>query len=231
MSVTATRSPLVRVSTSLLTLLLPAIAVVLAVAGPAAGAAENPPQLLAGVTITGAVVRTPGQPTRNMDANQATAFMQMWLPDSVYEKLPAARPPAGLPITHLDISSTWNGATDPIVVLYASDGAHAWVGMPPQNLGWAVVGSEKWIQAKQEAKLIQAFAGKLSPVTTPTSPTTAASSTPSTKAPTGSAAAPASHDSRLVLPVGGRRHRRRGPGHRCGRGRGRAPGARPSPAS
>jgi hypothetical protein len=148
--------------------------------------AQPPPELLAGVTVTGAKISTPGAPPRTLDANQATAFMQAWLPDSVFTQpvLPNVKPPTNLPVSHLDVTTVWHAQTEKLIVFYASDGTTAWVGMPAQSFGWAGVDHERWIAAPQSARLRQAFAGKLQPVrpppattTTPTTQSKAAGST------------------------------------------------------
>lgn len=150
-------------------------------------AAAPPPALLAGVTVTGATITTPGAPPRTLDANQATAFMQAWLPDSVFTQpvLPNVKPPSSLPVSHLKVITMWHAQTEPLTVFYASDGKTAWVGMPAQSFGWAGVDHERWIAAPQSARTRQAFAGKLQPVrpapepatTTPTTKSKAAAST------------------------------------------------------
>jgi hypothetical protein len=136
------------------------------------------------VSISGATVATPGAAVRKLDANQATAFMQAWLPDSVYHQpqLPNVKPPANLPVSRMTVVSVFNGVNEPLTVFYASDGTTAWVGMPPQGFGWAGVDKERWIAAPQSKRLQQAFAGKLQPVRQPAGPTTTSVGTPSSTA-------------------------------------------------
>jgi hypothetical protein len=147
-------------------------------------AEEPPPALLAGVTVTGATITTPGAPVRTLDANQATAFMQAWLPDSVFTQpvLPNVKPPTNLPVSHLDVITVWHAQTEKLIVYYASDGKTAWVGMPAQSFGWAGVDHERWIVAPQSARVRQAFAGELQPVRPPPEPST---TTPSTQSKAG----------------------------------------------
>jgi hypothetical protein len=188
MSVTAGRTTFARLFLCVATLVLMTIA-----AAPA-GAADQPPQLLNGVYVTGATVKTPGKAVRKLDANQATAFMQAWLPESVFGHLPNSDPPKSLPVTHVDVGTTFNGKPIPIVVIYATDGTNAWVGMPgPQSLGWAVVTETKWIQAPKPATLMKAFAGQLTPVTSP--PATTTTTNPVTKS-----ASPATKSSSSSFP-------------------------------
>ncbi len=149
--------------------------------GIARDSAEPPPELIAGVTVTGATISTPGVPQRKLDANHATAFMQAWLPDSVFRQptLPNVKPPTNLPVSLLDVTTTWRQQNFPLKVLYASDGTTAYVGMPAQSFGWAFVDHERWIAAPQSARVRQAFAGDLQPVRSPPAPST--STTPTTK--------------------------------------------------
>lgn len=127
-----------------------------------------PPELAGGVTVTGATVTTPGAPPRTLDANHATAFMQTWLAYSVFNKPANERPPAGLPVSQLDVKTLVSGSPgSPLVILYASDGTNAWVGAqapPPDN--------EKWIRAPQPEKTIAGFEGRLDPIRPPTPATT-----------------------------------------------------------
>ncbi|MCU1465799.1 MAG: hypothetical protein JWM72_1727 [Actinomycetia bacterium] len=139
-------------------------------------AMEPPPELFSGVSVSGATIATPGAPVRKLDANQATAFMQAWLPDSVYTKLPNVKPPANLAISHMTVVTVFNHVNEPLKVFYASDGITAWVGMPAQGFGWAGVEHERWIAAPQSARVRQGFAGKLQPVRPPPAATTTAPS-------------------------------------------------------
>jgi hypothetical protein len=123
--------------------------------------AQRLPELVAGATVTGGVVHTPGAPDRRFDADKATAFMQAWFFDSVLEKLPQSRPPAGIPISRLSLTTRWHTQDYPMTVLYTCQDHTAWVGMPPQGFGWAGVESERWIEAPQSDRLIAAFNGKL----------------------------------------------------------------------
>src|SRR5437868_4389807 len=121
------------------------VAGVLLIASPAAGVVarqqqqtttstpptENLPQLVQGATVTGGVVHTPDAPDRRLDAKHASAFMQAWFFDSVIEKLPQSRPPAGLPISRLALTTRWHQQDFPMTVYYACQAHMAWVGMPP----------------------------------------------------------------------------------------------------
>ena len=154
------------------------IAFVLLIASPAAGVVArqqqqtttstptgNLPQLVQGATVTGGVVHTPGAPDRRLDAKHASAFMQAWFFDSVIEKLPQSRPPAGLPVSRLALTTRWHQQDFPMTVYYACQAHAAWVGMPPQGFGWAFVDKERWIEAPQSDRVIAAFNGKLLPAT------------------------------------------------------------------
>lgn len=161
---------------------LAGLSLVLATSTTAAGAPTTttlpPPELLSGVTVTGAVVHTPGAPDRSLDANQATAFMQSWLPESVYEKIPQSLPPKNLPVTRAIVTTRFQGRDLPVTVFYVSDGTTTWIGMPKQSFGWAFVQSERWIAAPQAQRVTAAFQGKLQPVRPPPpAPTTTTTTT------------------------------------------------------
>jgi hypothetical protein len=152
--------------------------------------APGPPELLGGVTVTGAVVHTPGKPDRTLTGNQATAFMQAWFPDSVFGKLTNVPRPTGVPISKLVATTHWQGQNIPITVYYANKDGEILVGMPAQSFGWALVQSEKWIDPPQQARVTQGFEGKLTPVTSPPAPPTTPSSAETTKKSSGSSSSP-----------------------------------------
>src|SRR5207237_8987081 len=92
-----------------------------------------------------------------------------WLPTSIFVHVGNEHPPPSLPVSRLSVRYTYGGASEnPMVVLYASDGRVAWVGMPRQSL-WAgaAVTSERWIRAPDSKKTMQAFAGKLAAIPVP----------------------------------------------------------------
>jgi hypothetical protein len=146
--------------------------------------AENTPDLFPGEQIGPTLVTTAGKANRTLTADQATAWMQSWVPASVYEHLPPDSPPSGVPVSHLYMPSTYEGATSCIVGWYAVQGTQAWVGMPAQSLGFASVPKDTWIAAPMPAKTIAAFAGRVKPVQSAATPTTTTTTT---------TAAPATH--------------------------------------
>jgi hypothetical protein len=163
-----------------------ALAMCVVAASPAAAADTTPttgcptPQLLAGVSATGATVATPGAKTRTFGASQATAFMQTWLAYSVFESPPQNYPPAALPVTQLNVAVLENNQPSTLVIFYASDGTHVWVGAPAPNPG-PPPKDRKWILAPKPKETMSAFAGTMAPIcvdpatsasTAPTSPTT-----------------------------------------------------------
>lgn len=121
-----------------------------------------PPELLTGISVVGAVVNSPGEKPRTLDANQATAFMQTWVAYSVFQNPPNERPPSSLPVTRLSVKTDSQGT---LLIFYASDGTNAWVGAPdatapPPN-------NEKWIRAPEPQRTIAGFEGRLAPTRTP----------------------------------------------------------------
>ena len=188
LTVTATRAPAQTTSSSTTTTTL------------------GPPELLGGVTVEGAVVKTPGKPDRKLDANQATAFMQAWLPDSVFNTgIPQSAYPAGVPRSTLVVTTRWQNQDIPMTVYFAQQGENAWVGMPgPQNFGWALVQQDRSIQAPQGKKLIQAFEGKLQPIRSqPAPPTTTTTIAPKKDSSSSSNALPLILGGVAVVVVGG----------------------------
>jgi hypothetical protein len=123
------------------------------------------PEIIGGVTATGATVTTPGAKPRTLDKDQATAFMQTWLAYSVFSKPPQARPPAGLPVSRLVVGTLQSGQSSSLVIFYATDGTRVWVGAPaptpapPPN-------DQKWIRAPRPKETSAAFEGNMAPICT-----------------------------------------------------------------
>jgi hypothetical protein len=149
---------------------------------PTAAASTTPttgcptPQILNGMSATGATVATPGAKPRTLNASQATAFMQTWLAYSVFSSPPQQHPPAELPVSRLNVSLVQSGQPSTLEIFYASDGTTAWVGAPaptpapPPN-------DQKWIRAPKPAETIAAFAGKMAPICVDSASTAAGTST------------------------------------------------------
>lgn len=142
------------------------------VAPVAASAAGNGPdgkgdgkgtEIASGWKILGATVTGPGLTTpRHLDGAQAAAFVQAWLPASIYGRLSPEDPPPALDVYTVDVTDTIQGNPARLIAYYASDGQSAWVSMPPQDLGGgASVSQQKWLIAPQ--RTIAAFEGKLAP--------------------------------------------------------------------
>jgi len=145
----------------------------LAVTPKAAPAADNGFSIGSSIVILGASVTAPSGSTRTLNSNHAAAFMQTWLPTSIFGNIANENPPKSLPVSHLSVRYTYAGTSEnPMVVYYASDGHTAWVGMPPQSLWFgASVTSERWIRAPDSAKTMAAFEGKLAAIPVPGSGT------------------------------------------------------------
>ncbi|MDP9335563.1 MAG: hypothetical protein M3Q30_19965 [Actinomycetota bacterium] len=150
--------------------IIAALFVVLAVS-PSAGAASDGTDIGNGIVILGAKVTCPGSAPRQLDSTQAGAFVQSWLPSSIFGKVVSEKPPSSLPICHLTVGDRWiSPKAGELRVYYASDGDNVWVGMPPQTIGpGATVDSERWILAPFAERTKAAFEGHgvLIPVTTP----------------------------------------------------------------
>jgi hypothetical protein len=160
-----------------------ALFVVLAASSPARAATDGT-DIGNGIVILGANVTCPGAAPRLLDSTQAAAFMQSWLPTSIFGKVVSEKPPSNLPICHLAVGDRWdNPQAGELRVYYASDGNNVWVGMPPQILGaGATVTSERWIRSPFAERTKAAFNGHgtLTPVAT--APSTTVSSPRKTSA-------------------------------------------------
>jgi hypothetical protein len=145
------------------------------------GGGLEPNEFLNGVTAGPATVTTPGSPSRRLSANETAAFLRSWLPASTVQQIPNEKPPKCLPVSKIRFENEFSGTKTPTTVFYASDGITAWVGMPAQPLGFAVVTSEKWIRAPQAKVTIDAFnAPGDAPSTTDNCANTATTTTPTT---------------------------------------------------
>jgi hypothetical protein len=112
-----------------------------------------------GGTVTGPKPSTP----RHLTDRQAAAFIQAWLPASIYGTLTKQDPPTNLTVYTVTVTDTINGTPAKLVAYYTSDGTNAWVSMPPQDLGGAMfVADQTWLLAPP--RTIAAFEGKLEPV-------------------------------------------------------------------
>jgi hypothetical protein len=157
----------------------------MALAATPAGAASDPTdsrpagqhslsQLSPGLEILGGSVTGNGpQAGRSLDSSQATAFVQAWLPDSVFGSPAFQDPPTTLPEYQVEVSYRYQGTLGSMTVNYVSDGTSAWVSMPPQTL-WpgVVVTQQRWIVAPD--RTIAGFEGRLTPESVPTAHESAA---------------------------------------------------------
>lgn len=124
-------------------------------------------ELSPGLSITAGTITGNGPASgRTLDSSQATAFVQAWLPDSVFGSPPFQNPPSQLPVYDVELQWKYEGTVGSMTVYYASDGTSAWVSMPPQTL-WpgVVVTQQRWIQAPN--RTVAAFEGHLTPVPVP----------------------------------------------------------------
>jgi len=151
---------------------------VVVAASPPARAATAGTDIGNGIIIYGANVTCPGSASRQLDTTQAAAFLQSWLPTSIFGKVLSEKPPSSVPICHLVIGDRWLSAkAGTMRAYYASDGNNVWVGMPPQTLGpGAVVESERWIRSPFADRTKAAFEGHGTLVPVATAPSTTVSS-------------------------------------------------------
>jgi len=129
-------------------------------------------QLAPGLELLDASVTGNGPESgRTLDSSQATAFVQAWLPESVFGTPPFEDPPSTLPVYEVDVDYKYLGTLGSMTINYASDGTSAWVSMPPQSL-WpgVVVTQQRWILAPD--RTVAGFEGRLTPEPVPTAPST-----------------------------------------------------------
>jgi hypothetical protein len=120
-------------------------------------------QLAPGLQILdGSITGNGPESGRALDSSQATAFVQAWLPESVFGTPPFEDPPPTLPVYQVEVGYKYLGSLGSMTINYASDGTSAWVSMPPQSL-WpgVVVTQQRWILAPD--RTVAAFEGKLTP--------------------------------------------------------------------
>jgi hypothetical protein len=88
-----------------------------------------------GLAFLGAVITTPGQPPREMNAYQAAVFVQSWVSEALFGSPDRTPPPAELPVSRVEVTGDWAAAgTGQITVYYASDGTKAWIAYPEGQL-------------------------------------------------------------------------------------------------
>ncbi len=164
-------SPLVRV------LVVAAAAVALvALSAAQAGAKEPGAPLEAGWDILGAKVTCPGSAPYTMAPQPAAAFMQSWLPDSIFNKsIIKEKPPANLPVCTVAVDEIQSGTHDTLNIYVANNGTLAWVGAD----------TGRWIRAPQSERVINSLAGKGTyvppPAPAPTTTTTTKKADPTAK--------------------------------------------------
>ena len=147
-------------------------------ASPPARAATDGTDIGNGIIILGANVACPGAAPRQLDTTQAAAFVQSWLPTSIFGKVVSEKPPSSVPICHLVIGDRWlSEKAGTLRAYYASEGYNVWVGVPPQTLGpGAVVESERWFRSPFADRTKLAFEGHCTFVPVATAPSTTVSS-------------------------------------------------------
>jgi hypothetical protein len=117
------------------------------------------PEFFGGIFAVKAVVSTPGQPERELSDRQATAYLQTWLPYSIFASPPQEPPPGDLPVSRIVVTQRDENGEAPLDLLFATDGTNAWVGAPNA----VPPPPEKWIRAPRPEQTIAAFNGELEP--------------------------------------------------------------------
>jgi hypothetical protein len=169
---------------------------------PSAYGQEQEPgvMLVPGMQVLGATITGPSlDEPRELGAQEAFEFMQSWLGESIFGNPPNENPPGELGVHEIAVHTTWRDNDLTMLVYYASDGTDAWVGMPPQDVGFATVDAENWIRAPEQTQaLMPGISGDTDgdPVTA----TTTGGATATTDV-TGDAAANTSDDDDSILPL------------------------------
>ncbi|MFM8972666.1 MAG: hypothetical protein ACKOOG_08505, partial [Actinomycetota bacterium] len=156
---------------------------------PSSTVAGDVPGLPPGMRMTGGIVREPGAPDRALNADQATAFMQAWFPDSIFSGKPPLEPSGEFEYATIDLTATYDGEPTEFEAFFTCKGEAAWVGMPAQQIvPGAFVPTERWVEGGFGARVIAAYKGLIAPIvgnsgTPPTAPPGADVSCPFTTDP------------------------------------------------
>lgn len=160
---------------------------------PSSAAAADVPGLPPGMAMTGGIVREPGAPDRTMTADQATAFMQAWFPDSIFGgKTPLARS-GDFDYSTIDLTATYDGEPTEFKAFFTCKGEAAWVGMPAQQIvPGAFVPAERWVEGGFGVRVIAAYKGLIAPIVSN-------SSTPPTAPPGSDVSCPLATDPKFIV--------------------------------
>lgn len=118
------------------------------------------PEFFGGVFAERALVSTPGEADRVLTDRQATAYLQSWLPYSVFASPGQELPPAELPVTTIVVTQRDVNGESPLELFFVTDGTNAWVGAPNA----VPPPPEKWIRAPRPQETIAALDGELEPI-------------------------------------------------------------------
>lgn len=85
-----------------------------------------------GLSFSGAVVMTPGETPRELDAYQAATFVQAWLATAYFGGQDSLEdPPPELPVSRVDVTGTWaTRRTGTGSVFVATNGTTIWISWP-----------------------------------------------------------------------------------------------------
>jgi hypothetical protein len=121
--------------------------------------------------MTGGIVREPGAPDRDMNADQATAFMQSWFADSIFSGSPSLAPSGDFEYATVNLTATYGGEQTEFETFFTCKGETAWVGMPQQQIvPGAFVPAERWVEAGFGARVIAAYKGLIAPISDTSGP-------------------------------------------------------------
>jgi hypothetical protein len=101
-------------------------------------------------SVSGPAITTPWK----LSGTQAAAFFRSFLAFSIFGHPVQEAPPSNVPVYTIGAKEQWGANTYAISAYYAEDTTTntAWVGMPPQALGWAGVPKLSWIRAQEPTR-------------------------------------------------------------------------------
>jgi hypothetical protein len=125
------------------------------------------------MTVTGATITRRGEAARRLDARQAYAFLQTWLPYSIFGGAPQEVPGPEVPRWTVVVDTPGANQLGNLTVFVASDGTDVWVGSrnntPPPP--------EKGIKVFDADKTLASMDGRIEPTCNAPGPDTSVAST------------------------------------------------------
>lgn len=145
------------------------------------------------IKVTGATITRAGEPTRQLDALHAYAFLQTWLPYSIFGNAPQDVPGPQIPRWTVVVDTPGGNLSGNITVFVASDGTDVWVGSPNNT----PPPPEKAIKVADAAKTLASMDGLVEATcNAPTQTSLPETSTPEASTPSAGTATTAANSDR-----------------------------------